>query len=111
MNFAKILIAFAISTLDRLVVKKINYPPVQQLANNTVVRLRAIGNIVTDNDPDNAAQLKTWFSLNKKSLTADAIDTTRAVVLEEMKEGPARDLIIELLDQLKQELGSAALTA
>lgn len=104
-NINGVLIRFALSVLKRLVLDKIQYEPVQKITQSFYTRLEAVAGIVTDNDPDNRAQLEAYWKANQRGVALEAVTTAQAIVLAEVDNEVVRDLLSDLLRQVAEELG------
>lgn len=105
-KLTNILVNFALGILKRLVLDKIQYAPVSVFTQSTFVRLKDVAEIVTDNEADNSAQLKRYFEAEKFKLAAEAVSTAKAIVAAEFKNDIAKELVVELLEQVEQALAA-----
>lgn len=105
-KISQILINTALAILKRLVLDKIQYPPVQAFTATTFVNLKEVATIVTDNDPDNGAQLKVYFDQNKLKLASSAVTTLKAVVEAEFKNEDVKEIVGDLLQQIEEALAA-----
>jgi len=103
-NINAVLIRFALSVLKRLVLDKIEYQPVQQITQSLYTRLEQVANIVTDNDPDNRAQLEVYWKANQRAVALDAVLSASAIIQTEVDNTVVRDLLTDLLGQVAAEL-------
>lgn len=105
-TIARILINTALTVIDKLVLGKIQYTPVQVLTASTFGNLRQVAVIVTDNDPDNSTQLKAYFQANKKKLAGESIVVLRALVEEEVDNLVAREILEGMLKEIEDALAA-----
>ena len=105
-KITNILVNFALGILKRLVLDKIQYAPVATFTTSTFVRLKDVAEIVTDNEPDNSAQLKAYFEREKLKLASEAVGTAKAIVEAEFKNEIAKELVVELLQQVEDALAA-----
>lgn len=103
-KITRILINTALVVLKKFVLDKIQYAPVQALTQTFHLGISEVALIVTDNDPDNATQLKEYFNANKTKLAASALQTLQEVVAEEIKDDTTREILSGLLEQIEQAL-------
>lgn len=105
-KITQILINTALAVLKRLVLDKIQYPPVQVFTTTTFGNLKEVAAIVTDNDPENGAQLKAYFDQNKLKLASTAVSTLKAVVDAEFKNEEVKEIVGDLLQQIEDALAA-----
>ena len=102
--FKRLLIKLALRTLKGEVIDKIQYPAIQQFLQLAYSNLSASADIVTDDNPDNKAQFAALWNAQKKVLLLTGIDTTRAVIVEEVENVQTEKYLTLFLDELRAEV-------
>lgn len=66
--------------------------------------LERSADIVLDGDPDNKAQFAALWQAEKKNILIGALDTTKAVIVEEVKDEKVEGYIVSLIDEIRDEV-------
>jgi len=102
--FKRLLINFALRILKAEVIDKVQYPAVTGFLGIAFNNLESAAGIVTDNDPNNAEQFKALWRAEKKTILLGAIDTTKAVIVEEVENTQVETYFVAFLDELHKEV-------
>lgn len=103
-NYKRILINFALRILKIEVLDKIQYAPVQGLNTVSFTLMQKSADIVLDGNKDNAGQFKQLFAEQKKPLLLASIDTTTAIIVEEVDNEKTEGYIVGLLTEIRTEV-------
>lgn len=100
----RILIKYALKILKMEVIDRIEYAPAQGITTIAFSNLERAATIVTDNDPNNKAQFAALWQAEKKNILSGALDTAKAVVVEEVEDPRTETLIVGLIDEIRNEV-------
>ena len=100
----RILVKFALKILKMEVLDKIQYAPAQSLLTLGYSGIEKAADIVLDGNPDNKAQFAALWQEQKKDVILTAIDTTKAILIEEIDDPRTENYTVGLLDEIRAEV-------
>lgn len=101
--FVKAIIAAAFAVLKKYLIEKIQFAPLRQYFEQQIEPAMKVAELLTDKNPDNAAQLQIFWNENKSSLLSSNLDLAIMIIEEKVKDTVLRDLIVALLQSIKEE--------
>ena len=104
-----ILINFALRIIRMEVVGRIDSPtynPILAVSFNT---LEGAAKVVTDGNPDDKAQLAALWQEQKQPILLGALDTAKAVIVEEIKDERTEGYLVILVDELREAVAVGGL--
>lgn len=97
------LINAGIKIVDKWLISKINFIPLQSLLRTNLSLLQSVTDKLTDKDPNNLAQLKEVWELHKEK-TLDEIKSTTFENLNLLIKDPIKaEIVKEVLSELLEE--------
>jgi hypothetical protein len=102
--FKRILVNFALKILKIEVLDKIQYPAAQNIIAIGYENLKRSAEIVLDNDPDNKAQFQVLWATERQNLLSAAIETTKEIIIEEVKDERTESYIVGLLEEIQEAI-------
>jgi hypothetical protein len=100
----RILIRFALKILRAEVVDRIDSPTYTPVLAIGFANLERAAELVTDGDPNDKAQLNALWQSQKKPILLGALDTTRAIIVEEVNDPRTESYIVTLVDEIREEV-------
>lgn len=97
----RILIFAALRLLKSQLLDKIEYAPAKAYIQGTYNRLEKVATVLTDNNPDDQAQLAQLWESEKSNLFIETIDSAQAIITVEVDNPAIRDILLETLQAIE----------
>ena len=101
----RILIRFALKVLRVEVLGRIDSPTYSPILLVGFENIERAAVLVTDGDPNDKAQLAALWQEQKAPILLGALDTAKAVIVEEM-EPPTETYLVALVDEIRDEVAA-----
>lgn len=101
--FKRILIFAALRLIKSQLLDKIGYEPLKAYVSGTYSRLEKVATVVTDNNPDDQAQLKALWEAEKTSFIVETLDAAEGIITVEVDNSVIRDILLETLEAIEAE--------
>ena len=104
-----ILVNLALRILKMEVLGRIDSPTYNPILAVSFSTLEGAARLVTDGDPDDKAQLAALWQEQKKPIFLGALDTAKAVIVEEIKDDRTESYLVILVDELREAVADGGL--
>lgn len=102
--FKRLLINTGLNLLKKHLLDKITYAPLSAYMNSVFGQLKSIADLVTDNNPDDKAQLAELWEREKKNILGDTIDAAEGIISIEVSNPAIREQLLLALEALEESL-------
>lgn len=102
--FRTLLINSAFRLLDTFLISKLPDGTIKDYIKGQVAPLKRVAEAMTDNNPDNDAQLKQIWREENDGIVKETFDTAKVLVLDKVEDQDKAAIYVDLLEGLKLEL-------
>ena len=102
--FKRLTIMAAFFILERFLIKKITFAPLQEFFTRLIAPAKAAADILTDANPDNAAQLKEFWEKQEFTLLDTGLEGAKAIIAAKVKDVNIKMALLAILNEIDDSL-------
>lgn len=102
--FKKVAIMAAFYLLDRLLINRITFEPLRLFFRNLLNPAKTVADILTNENPNNADELKAFWEKNQLQLLDNTLETAKGIINVKVKDEVLKTAILAILDEIDESI-------